>query len=359
MTHALQLAERGRGYVEPNPMVGCLIVREQRIVGRGWHQQFGGPHAEIHALAEAGEAARGATAYVTLEPCSHQGKTGPCTTALIDAGVSRVVIGSRDPNPLVADRGIAALEAASIKVRENVLAERAERLIAPFRKLVVEGRPWVIAKWAMTLDGKLATSTGSSQWISGYSSRAQVHRIRATVDAILVGRGTVEKDDPLLTARPAGPRQAVRVVVDTNARLAIESQLVKTAVDVPVLVGVAESAPANRCQLLREHGVEVLPLGGRTESERLENLLDELGSRQMTNLLVEGGSQLLGCLFDLKQIDEVHAFVASKLVGGKESFSPIGGMGIDRMPAAVALRNVTVEQLGEDLHLHGEPGYPC
>lgn len=356
MERAIELARRGEGYVEPNPMVGCVLIRQEQenVVGEGWHQQFGGPHAEIEALRMAGGAARGATAYVTLEPCAHAGKTPPCTEALIAAGVVRVVVACRDPNTLVDGRGIAALQAAGIKVDVLDNHLEAKALLAPFAKLMTVGRPWVIAKWAMTLDGKLAAHTGDSQWISGEESRAVVHQLRGRMDAIVVGRGTAEQDDPLLTARPAGARTPTRIVLDSQAVLSLDSQLVRTSSDAPVLVAAAANAPDARCHALREAGVEVwqAPPEATSLRDRWAALLDELGRRRMTNILVEGGGQVLGALFDAGEIDEVHAFIASKVIGGSGP-SPLAGAGFALMADAKVLRNAAVSQLGSDLYIRG------
>ena len=353
MARALQLARRGEGQVEPNPMVGCVLVRAGQVVGEGWHQKFGGPHAEIEALAAAGAAARGATAFVTLEPCCHHGKTPPCTQALIAAGVSRVVTGCNDPNPRVAGRGLAELAQAGIEISTGDAAAEARALVAPFRKLTLTGRPWVIAKWAMSLDGKIAAADGSSQWISGPESRAVVHELRGRVDAVVVGRGTAERDDPQLTARPAGPRTAVRIVVDSRASLSLQSKLVATAAEAPVLVAASAEAPPGRVAALRERGVEVLMLAGKSHSERLDELLAELGHRQLTNVLVEGGGGLLGSLLTLQAIDEVYAFVAPKLLGGAASASPVAGVGAPSIDAAVALERCEATQHGVDTLIHG------
>ncbi len=353
MAMAIKLAERGRGLVEPNPMVGCVLAREGQVAGEGWHRQFGGPHAEIAALAAAGNAAHGAEAFVSLEPCNYQGKTGPCTRALIEAGVARVVVGCQDPNPQVAGQGIAELRAAGIHVDEGVLAEQAAEVIAPFAKFITHGKPWVIAKWAMTWDGKLASRTGSSRWISGEASRAAVHKLRGQVDAVLVGRGTVENDDPLLTARPPGPRIATRVVLDTSASLSPTSKLAQSAKEIPVVVAAGESVSGSHKSRLESLGVEVLMLPGKSLADRMEALLDELGRRQMTNLLVEGGAHVLGTLFDMHAIDEVHVYLAAKLLGGKEAPSPIGGIGIPNMPDAIQFRFVKTDCLGEDIRLTG------
>jgi diaminohydroxyphosphoribosylaminopyrimidine deaminase/5-amino-6-(5-phosphoribosylamino)uracil reductase len=351
---AIELARRGEGLVEPNPMVGCVLVRDGNVVGEGWHQRFGGPHAEVEALRMAGDAARGATAFVTLEPCAHAGKTPPCTEALIAAGVARVVVACRDPNSLVNGRGIAALRAAGLDVDVLENQFEADALLAPFAKLMTVGRPWVIAKWAMTLDGKLATRTGDSQWISGEESRAVVHQLRGRMDAIVVGRGTAEQDDPLLTARPAGARTPTRIVLDSQAILSLDSQLVRTSSDAPVLVAAAAKAPDARCHALREAGVEVwqAPLEATSLRERWIALLDELGRRRMTNILVEGGDQVLGALLDADEIDEVHAFMAPKLIGGPGP-GPIAGMGLSRIADARVLRNAVISQQGPDVYIQG------
>jgi diaminohydroxyphosphoribosylaminopyrimidine deaminase/5-amino-6-(5-phosphoribosylamino)uracil reductase len=354
MTRALELAARGQGRVEPNPMVGCVIVSpEGRVVGEGWHTAFGAPHAEVEALRAAGPAARGATMYVTLEPCCHQGKTPPCTDAVIAAGIRRVVVAQRDPYPAVSGGGIAALRQAGIEVEVGLCEAAARRLNAPYRKLIETGRPWVIAKWAMTLDGKLATTAGQSRWISGEASRAVVHQLRGRVDAIIVGRGTVEVDDPLLTARPPGPRVATRVVLDSQASLSPMSQLVRTLDQAPLLVAAGAEVDLERAKRLTSVGCEFLQVAGDTPQLRLDTLLAELGRRRMTNVLVEGGAQVLGSLFDARLVDEVHVFIAPKIVGGLSAPSPVGGSGIAEMTAALSLTEVSVERLGDDIWVHG------
>ncbi len=353
MARALELAARGEGFVEPNPMVGCTIVRDGEIVGEGYHERYGGPHAEIAALAKAGRRAQGATVYVTLEPCCHQGKTGPCTEALIQAGVHRVVVAAVDPFPQVAGQGIARLRGQGIEVEVGLLEAASCALNGPFRKLVTRGRPWIIAKWAMTLDGKLATAKGESRWISGEASRQIVHQLRGRVDAVMVGRGTALADDPLLTARPTGPRVAARIVVDSQAALPPTSQLARTAREVPVIVATSAGAPQENRRRLAECSCEVLACEGATKQDRLEWLLDELGRRRLTNVLVEGGGQLLGSLFDAGQIDEVHAFIATRLVGGQEAPSPIEGAGVDLMSEAWRLDAPRIDWSGGDVYVRG------
>jgi diaminohydroxyphosphoribosylaminopyrimidine deaminase / 5-amino-6-(5-phosphoribosylamino)uracil reductase len=357
MGRALALAALGQGRVEPNPMVGCVIVRGEQIVGEGFHEFFGGPHAEVNALASAGTQAAGATAYVTLEPCCHHGKTPPCTQALLDAGVQRAVIAVQDPFPSVDGGGIAELRSAGIQCDIGMRATEANWLLAPYRKLLATGRPWVIAKWAMTLDGKLATRSGNSQWISSEASRGVVHQLRGRVNAVIVGSGTARADDPLLTARPADhadrKRIATRIVIDSTVSLSPESRLVRTAGDIPVMAVVAEAADSSACERLTEKGVEIYRCAGETHTARMNTLLEELGRRRMTNVLVEGGSKLLGMLFDLRAIDEVHVFISPKIAGGASAPSPVGGAGIDRMSDALRLAVITIEELGGDVYIHG------
>ncbi|MEK6262900.1 MAG: bifunctional diaminohydroxyphosphoribosylaminopyrimidine deaminase/5-amino-6-(5-phosphoribosylamino)uracil reductase RibD [Planctomycetota bacterium] len=355
MRRALEFARRGIGFVEPNPAVGAIIVADGGgVVGEGWHERFGGPHAEVMALAAAGEAARGATLVVTLEPCCHFGKTPPCTRAVIAAGIRHVVVAVVDPAAHVNGGGIAELRAAGIEVEVGLLADDARRLIAPFAKLATTGLPWVHAKWAMTLDGKIASKTGSSRWITNESSRAVVHQLRGRMDAIIVGIGTVHADDPLLTARPPGPRTPIRIVLDSTARTPLESQLVRTARDVRTVVIVTRHAPEDRCAALQAAGAEVLVVAeDSTGHSDLGTVLGELGRQRLTNVLVEGGGRVLGRFFDAAAIDEVHAFIAPKLIGGAAAPSPLAGQGLAEMSVALRLDPSTVEVLDGDIYLHG------
>ncbi len=358
MRHAIQLAQRGLGSVEPNPPVGAVLVDERgNLISEGWHQRFGGPHAEVHALAAAGELARGATLYCTLEPCSHQGKTPPCAPAVIAAGIRRVVIGTRDPAPHVDGRGIKLLREAGIEVEVGLCEPEARRLIAPFRRLMLEGRPWVHAKWAMSLDGRIATRTGDSKWITNDLSRAKAHELRGRCDAIVVGVTTVLQDDPQLTARPSGPRVALRVVLDSQARTPLSSQLVRTAQELPVLVVTSPQAPAERVEALRTAGVEVLSVAGDpSDPDRpaLRLLLEELGRRRMTHVLLEGGAGVLGSAFEGGLVDECHVFVAPRIIGGRDALSSVGGVGSERMQDIRSLTAVQFTPLGDNVYLHGD-----
>ena len=357
MQLALDEACQGQGRVEPNPMVGCIIVAEDEIIGRGHHEFFGGPHAEINAIASVEQSnshrINGGTAYVTLEPCSHTGKTGPCTEALINAGISRVVVACQDPNPLVAGKGIQLLRNAGIQVTTNVLAEPARAILAPYLKWTQKHKPWIIAKWAMTLDGKIATSTGDSQWISNSSSRELVHHIRGRVDGVMVGIGTAIADDPMLNARPPGCRNAARIVIDSKARLSPESQLALSAQSHKTIIAVGPEADSRNCERLKTAGCEVFHSKFESAEERLDDVLTHLAKLGMTNLLVEGGGKLLGSLHTRHEIDEVHIFIGPKIVGGAEALSPIEGLGISEMGSATELSNMSVEQIDNDIYVSG------
>jgi diaminohydroxyphosphoribosylaminopyrimidine deaminase/5-amino-6-(5-phosphoribosylamino)uracil reductase len=363
MQRALQLAARGIGMVEPNPAVGAVLVDDAlNFIAEGYHQQFGGPHAEINALAEAVGKATGSTMFVTLEPCCHQGKTGPCTAALRQADIRRVVIATEDPAPHAKGSGIAELRAAGIDVDVGLLQNDAARLVAAFTKLVTTCMPYVHAKWAMTLDGKIASRTGASRWISSEASRNIVHGIRGRMDAVLVGSNTVRVDDPLLTARPAGPRVAQRIVIDGTAQLSLKSQLVRTIDQAPVIVATAQSAPEENVNRLTTAGVEVLrfppaasPAGVEESPSRVDlvSLLKELGRRKLTNVLIEGGGELFGSCFDRNLIDEVHVFVAAKVIGGATATTPVQGIGLADIPQLPDLVHPEIEIVDKDVYIHG------
>jgi diaminohydroxyphosphoribosylaminopyrimidine deaminase/5-amino-6-(5-phosphoribosylamino)uracil reductase len=352
MLHALELAERGRGHVEPNPLVGAVVVQHGQVVGAGWHQKYGQAHAEVHALAEAGEAARGATLYVTLEPCCHHGKTPPCTNAILRASVARVVAAMPDPFPQVSGKGLALLRAAGVAVAVGLGEAEARRLNAPYLKLLGTGKPYIHLKWAMTLDGKICTRTGDSKWISNRASRQIVHELRGRMDAVVVGLGTALADDPLLTARPPGPRVATRVVLDSQCRLPLTGQLVATARQVPVLVAAAAGTAPERRLALEQAGVEVVELPAPDGRPEVAALLDGLGRRRMTNILVEGGSALHGSFADTGQVDEVHVFLAPLLAGGAGK-SPVGGRGVELIAQALRLTEWDVRPVDGDVLLHG------
>ena len=355
MAEALRLAALGQGFVEPNPMVGCVLVRDGVQLGSGYHQRFGGPHAEVEALRAATENqcnAIGATVYVTLEPCCHFGKTPPCTDALIAAGVTRVVAATGDPHSVVDGGGLIKLREAGIAVEVGLLEFESRELNAPYFKRIHSNRPWVIGKWAMSLDGKIATRTGHSQWISGEASRQKVHQLRGRVDAVMVGIGTALADDPMLNARPAGPRRALRVVVDSCLRLPVESKLAQSSCEDPVLVCAGPNADPLKAADLDALGCKVWISALPDRQERLDELLRLLAQQyRVTNLLVEGGSQLLGSLYDLHQIDQCEVFIAPKLIGGQSAPSPLAGVGLEKVvdgPRFEIISNATCDQ---DIHL--------
>lgn len=353
----LELAARARGLTSPNPLVGAVVVRDGRVVAEGYHRRAGLPHAEIEALQAAGEAARGATLYVNLEPCCHTGRTGPCTEAIIAAGVKRVVAAMVDPNPLVAGKGIARLREAGIDVAVGVVEDEARRLNEAFIKYVTARRPFVVLKTAMSLDGKIATVTGESRWITGEAAREYVHQLRNTCDAVLVGIGTVLKDDPSLTTRlPEGGRDPVRVILDSSARMPLAARVLSQDSEAPTLVATTEVAPAERLAALRQAGAEVL-VCGRGPQVNLDLLLAELAAREIVSVLVEGGSTVNASFLLQGLVDKVVWFIAPRIIGGREALGPVGGSGIRHLARAIRLTETVVKQLGADLCVEGYPVY--
>ena len=356
MLRALEIAQTGIGRVEPNPAVGAVITdADLRLITEGAHPEFGGPHAEVVAIANANESLVDATLYVTLEPCSHHGKTPPCADAVIAAGIQRVVIATLDPAPHTSGAGIRKLEEAGIHVEIGLCEKQGQRLIAPFRKLMTKQQPYVHAKWAMTADGKIATKTGSSKWISGEQSRKIVHSLRGRMDGILTGIGTVLADDPQLTVRPPGVRIPTRIVLDSHAQISGNSKLVQTIKQAPLIVFVGEFAPAENLNRLKDLGVEIQVCAIDESTNRVDVLevLRVLGERQMTNVLIEAGPQIMGALFDASTIDEVHCFLAPKLVGGVNAVTPMAGSGVAEMLNAIHLEDSETIIVDQDVYLHG------
>lgn len=354
MVRALELAWRAVGPSSPNPPVGAVLVKDGRVVGEGYTQPAGQAHAEVVALDQAGDLARGATLYVTLEPCSHHGRTPPCTDAIIAAGVVEVHVSTIDKNPVVEGSGIDLLREAGIAVHLGEGQQEASDLAAPHAKLVTAGRPLVTAKFAMSLDGKIATRSGDSKWITGEESRRYVHELRGRSDAIVAGIGTVIADDPQLTARSSDgtplPRQPLRVVVDSSGRLPLESTLLKQ----PGETLVATTCGSGESQArLRGVGAEVLTLPAVEGRVDLLDLLNKLGQRGATTVFVEGGATLLGSLFDAGLVDRIVAFVAPVIIGGQSALSPVSGVGVERMAEALRLSDVQVEAFGEDVAITG------
>lgn len=356
MARALRLARRGLGRVEPNPMVGCVIARGSRVIGEGYHQRFGGPHAEVLAMRSCAGPLRSATVYVTLEPCcAHEGKkTPPCVDALIEAGVARVVVGAVDPNPAICGRSLRRLRRAGVSVLDGVLADEATELIAPFGCRVRFGRPYVIAKWAQSLDGRLATVTGDSRWISGAQSRRIVHRLRARMDAVLVGIGTVLVDDPQLTARGVTVRRlAARAVLDSRLRIPVECQLVASARRRPTWVlTLPKAAAGDKADRLRERGVEVIAVPGRAGHVDVPRALAMMAKRGVTNLLVEGGGEVLSSFYEAGLVDEALAFVSPRLIGGSDAPAVLPRSNVRFMREAIAPSVVELRRSGDDFLFH-------
>jgi diaminohydroxyphosphoribosylaminopyrimidine deaminase / 5-amino-6-(5-phosphoribosylamino)uracil reductase len=352
LLRAVELAHLVRGQTSPNPMVGAVIVKDGRVIGEGSTQPPGQAHAERMALAACEEDPSGATMYVSLEPCAHHGRTPPCTEAILEAGISRVVIASDDPTTKAAGRGPGILRDEGVEVVwiDGEAAEKARLLNQPFRKHARTGRPLVVFKSAMTLDGKVATVSGDSQWISGEASRARAHRWRAESDAVAVGIGTALFDDPRLTARIEGvARQPRRVVFDSEARLPLDSQLVRGVSEVPVTVVCSRAASRTSVQSLESAGVDVIVSTGQNEAARVKHALGELGARDVQSLLLEGGPHLAGAFLEADEIDEARIFVAPLLTGGREAKTAVEGIGIGRIAAAPRALHVDVDRLEDDV----------
>ncbi len=357
MRRAVRLAENARGRAEPNPMVGAIIVSEGRVVGEGWTRPFGGAHAEVVALQEAGGAARGATMYVTLEPCAHQGKTPPCAPQLVRAGLARVVVAVLDPTPKTRGKGLSLLRQAGIRTETGLCRDEAVRQNAAFFKAAATGKPLLIVKWAMTADGKIATRTGDSRWISGAESRRLAHRLRGMVDCIMVGAGTALKDDPRLTCRDAEKRRtAARLVLCGSRVPPAESRLFATLQEAPLMLAHAEDRQPKGLEVAVESGAEALPVRlCAATPDRLDPgaLLEELGRRGMSNVLLEGGAETLGGFFDAGQVDRALAFIAPTVVGGRDAVTAVVGRGVARVDEAPRLLDPQVRRLGSDVLLQG------
>jgi len=357
LARAIDLAGRGLGAVKPNPVVGAVVARDGEVLGEGWHEKYGSVHAEVNAIEACGlEDLSGATLYVSLEPCCHEGKTPPCTDAILAAGIRRVVIASDDPTEKASGRGLGILrdEGVDIVMADGELAASARLLNQAFRKHARVGRPWVLFKSAMTLDGKVATRTGDSKWISGEDSRELAHRWRASVDAVVVGIGTALADDPQLTARPAGlpaepAEQPRRVVFDSLARLAPTSQLVAAAAEIPLTLVVSRAAARADTDALEAAGVQVLLATGENEPARVRGALDQLGAMGVHSVLLEGGPHLAGAFLDAGEIDEIRLFLAPLLLGGSAARDPLEGEGVAHISDALRALSFDCESVGDDL----------
>ena len=355
MKRALELAARALGRTCPNPVVGAVIEKDGQIVGEGYHHQAGTPHAEVHALNAAGENAVGATMYVTLEPCSHYGRTPPCADAIIKAGIKKTVIATVDPNPQVAGQGIQKLIDAGIEVEIGVMQREAARLNESFFKYIQTGLPLVAIKTAMTLDGKIAANSGDSKWITGETARHYVHQLRNVYDAILVGIGTVLKDDPLLNTRLdiEGVRDPVRIIIDTNLELPLGSNIARTANQQRTLVFCCDQADGMKRAQLESLGLEVIDITSESGLIPLERVLEILGRLGLCSLLVEGGGEINGYLLEHRLVDKLYWFIAPKIVGGRKAPSPIGGQGVDYMQDVLVLKSIEMQNFAEDILITG------
>ncbi len=359
MQRAIELAKQGMGYTNPNPMVGCVVVKDDRIVSEGYHQRYGEFHAERNALIHCGEEVRGADLYVTLEPCCHHGKTPPCTDIIIEKGIRRVFVGSLDSNPLVAGRGVQILRDAGILVETGILEAECRRLNEIFYHFMETKLPFVIMKYAMSLDGKIACATGDSRWVTGETARAHVHELRRLCKGIMVGIGTVLADDPMLNCRTARGADPIRIVCDSSLRIPLDCKLVKTAKEIPTLVACsldAYQSPRRQAKImaLKEAGVEIIPTRGG-HGVHLQELMQILGEKNIDSILLEGGGTLNASALQEGIISKVYAYIAGKLIGGMDAPTPVSGMGADRMSQAIQLCRMEIRSLGEDILITGYP----
>lgn len=366
MSLALGLAKKGLGKTSPNPVVGAVVVKNGKVVGTGYHKKAGLEHAEIRALREAAGKAKDATLYVTLEPCDHFGKTLPCTEAIIKSGVRKVVAAMRDPNPLNNGKGFKRLKKAGIEVVSGVLENDAKKLNEIFIKYITTKKPFVIAKIAQSLDGKIATRTGDSKWISGEESRQYVHRLRGTVDAVMVGANTVIKDDPLLTSRPLKTdyrlqttdqrqevKQPVKIVVDSMLKISPMAKIFSKVSPAKVILATTKSAHKDRIRRFKKMGADVLILGVKNGKVDLRQLMKELGRREITSVLVEGGGELIGSLVEENLIDKFLFFISPKIIGGKNAITSVEGRGIKKFSQAPILKDIKYKKFGNDLLIEG------
>lgn len=353
MKLAIKLAKKGKGQVNPNPLVGALIVKNGKIIGQGYHENYGSAHAEVNALNSVSESPEGGTIYVTLEPCSHYGKTPPCVDRIIESRLSRVVIGSLDPNHLVAGKGVGKLKAAGIEVTIGVLDKKCKKINEVFRKFIVEKKPYVLLKTAMTLDGKIATATGESKWITGEAARNNVHKLRNEFSAIMVGVETVIKDNPQLTCRVEGGRNPIRIVVDSILRIPLTSKVVTEVKEARTIVATTAAADIEKCEELRKLGVEIIVVKGNDRRVDLTDLIGKLGAMNIDGVLLEGGATLGFSALKEGIVDKVQFYIAPKIIGGHLSKTPVGGEGISNLSEAIKIKNMTTTVVGNDILVEG------
>lgn len=362
MRVALELAEKGRGWVNPNPMVGAVIVKDDRIIGQGWHRRYGELHAERNALADCIENPAGATMYVTLEPCCHQGKTPPCTDALLEAGIGRVVVGAMDTNPLVGGKGALLLQQHGVQVETGILEEECRRQNRIFFHYMERGLPYVVLKYAMTLDGKIATVTGESKWITGAAAREQVHHLRHEMMGIMVGSGTVFSDNPMLNCRISGLKNPVRIICDTRLRTPLDAAVVRTAGEQRTIL-VTACGQQERQEKYHRAGCEILTVPLLDGHLNLRILMQELGQQKIDSILLEGGGTLSWSALSCGIVNEIQAYISPKVFGGEGAKSPVAGKGVPVPGAAFGLEETKVQRIDEDFLVTGrvtqKGGKPC
>lgn len=354
MRRAIELAKRGGGFVHPNPLVGCVVVKNGEIIAEGYHERYGGFHAERNALTNCKSNIKDTILYVTLEPCCHYGKTPPCTEIIIEKGIKKVFVGILDPNPLVAGKGIEILKNAGIQVETGICEEEIKELNKVFLKYITTKIPYVIMKTAMTLDGKIATNTGDSKWITNEDSRKIVHQLRSEMAGVVVGIGTAMIDNPMLNCRLDGiHHQPTRIIVDSNLSISIDNQLVTTAKEYKTIVATTQTHFPEREKKLQEMNVEILHCGEKNGHVDINDMLAKLGAQGIDSLLLEGGGTLNSAFLGAGCVDEVYAFIAPKIVGGKEAPSPVSGTGIEKMSNAIILQNIDTQYINGDILIKG------
>lgn len=358
MNDALLLAKKGVGFTNPNPFVGAVIVKDEKVIGQGWHEKYGGWHAERNALRDCLESPIGATMYVTLEPCCHFGKTPPCTEAIIKSGIKKVVIGCLDPNPFMSGKAVAILKDSGISVTTGVLQDKCQKQNEVFFHYIVNKTPYVVMKYAMTMDGKIATANGKSKWITEKNARENVHKSRNLYSSIMVGVGTVIADNPSLTCRIDGGRNPTRIICDTNLRTPLESTVITTAKDVRTILATTCNDKGKKIPY-QKHGCELLVIKRKENHIDLNHLMTELGNIGIDSVLLEGGSTLNFSALQSKIVNKVQAYIAPKLFGGNNSKTPVGGIGIQEVGNSFTLKNQTISWFDKDILLEGEVDYEC
>lgn len=358
MSYALELAKRGIGFVNPNPLVGAVIVKNNSIIGQGWHEKYGSLHAERNALLDCKESPKGATMYVTLEPCCHFGKTPPCTTALIESRIKKVVIGCLDPNPLMSGKGVIALQKAGVEVVTGVLKEQCQKQNEVFFHFMTKKTPFVVMKYAMTMDGKIATVTGESKWITKEAAREKVHQDRHRYTAIMIGVGTVVQDNPSLTCRMKNGRSPTRIICDTNLRTPLDSIVVTTAKKVKTIIATVCNDREKQKSYL-EQGCELLCVPSKNNKIDLNILMKELGKKGIDSILLEGGAALNFSALQSGIVNKVQTYIAPKLFGGESAKTAVGGAGIEKISECIKLKNSIIKRLEEDILIESEVQYSC